>query len=187
MDRHSVNHDLLLKVELCCRKLTNELCQLYRQDIFKKEGVWVIRIDDKFEGQRLKNNSSRRLVPIHNKLLELGFIEYISSVQHERIFPALKQERDGYGTAASKWFGRLKSKLGFGRGHDFHSFRHTVATQLKSADISVVIAGELLGHMQNNITYDRYGKSFDINTLKRAVDTLTIDYSPFKESSDYRT
>ncbi|WP_188046929.1 IS66 family transposase [Vibrio vulnificus] len=22
MDRHSVNHDLLLKVELCCRKLT---------------------------------------------------------------------------------------------------------------------------------------------------------------------
>ncbi|MGR5175956.1 site-specific integrase [Vibrio mediterranei] len=165
----------------------NELCQLYTQDIFKKEGVWVIRIDDKFEGQHLKNNNSRRLVPIHNQLLELGFIEYIESVRHERIFPALKQERDGFGTAASKWFGRLKSKLGFGRGHDFHSFRHTVATQLKNADISVVIAGELLGHMQNNITYDRYGKSFDINTLKRAVDTLTIDYSPFKESSDYKT
>ena len=156
----------------------NELCQLYKQDIFKKEGVWVIRIDDKFEGQRLKNNSSRRLVPIHNKLLEIGFIEYVNSVEHGRIFPALKQERDGFGTAASKWFGRLKSKLGFGRGHDFHSFRHTVATQLKNSDISAVIAGELLGHMQNNITYDRYGKSINLSTMEKAINSLDASAIP---------
>ncbi|WP_229602877.1 site-specific integrase [Vibrio parahaemolyticus] len=152
----------------------NELCQLYRQDIFKKEGVWVIRIDNKFEGQRLKNSSSRRVIPIHEKLLELGFIDYINSVQHERIFPALKQERDGFGTAASKWFGRFKSKLGFERGHDFHSFRHTVATQLKNADVSPIVAGELLGHSQNNITYDRYGKSIEISILKRAIATISL-------------
>lgn len=152
----------------------NELCQLYRQDICNKEGVWVIKIDDKLEGQRLKNNSSRRLIPIHNKLLELGFIDFINSVQHERIFPALKQERDGFGTAASKWFGRFKSKLGFERGHDFHSFRHTVATQLKNAEISYVLAGELLGHTQNNITYDRYGKSICIKKLKQTVNTIFL-------------
>lgn len=156
----------------------NELCQLYKQDIFKKEGVWVIRIDDKFEGQRLKNSSSRRLVPIHNKLLELGFIEYINNLKDERIFPDLKQERDGFGTAASKWFGRLKSKLGFGRGHDFHSFRHTVATQLKNSDISAVIAGELLGHMQNNITYDRYGKSINLSTMEKAINSLDASAIP---------
>ncbi|HCG6537996.1 TPA: site-specific integrase [Vibrio parahaemolyticus] len=150
----------------------NELCQLYKQDILKQDGIWVIRIDDKLDGQRVKNSSSRRLVPIHNKLLELGFIEYVNSVEHERIFPALNQERDGFGTAASKWFGRLKTKLGFGRGHDFHSFRHTVATQLKNADVSVVIAGELLGHMQNNITYDRYGKSINLSTMQKALNSL---------------
>ncbi|MFA0672542.1 site-specific integrase [Vibrio splendidus] len=153
----------------------NELCQLYREDIFKQNGTWVIRIDDKLAGQRLKNNSSRRLVPIHSKLLDLGFIEYINSVQHERIFPALKQERDGYGTAASKWFGRLKTKLGFNRGHDFHSFRHTVATQLKNADVSAVIAGEILGHTQNNITYDRYGKSLDIHLLSQTINILSLE------------
>ncbi|MDK9425245.1 site-specific integrase [Vibrio parahaemolyticus] len=152
----------------------NELCQLYRQDIYKKDGIWVIKVDDKLEGQRLKNNTSRRLIPIHKKLLELGFIEYVNSVQHERVFPALKEERDGFGAAASKWFGRFKTKLGFGRGHDFHSFRHTVATQLKNADISPVIAGELLGHAQNNITYDRYGKSVDIHKLKKIIDMLNL-------------
>lgn len=150
----------------------NELCQLYRQDIFKQDEIWVIRIDDKLQGQHLKNNSSRRLIPIHSKLLDLGFIEYINSVQHERLFPSLKLERDGYGTAASKWFGRLKSKQGFERGYDFHSFRHTVATQLKNADVSAVIAGELLGHMQNNITYDRYGKSINLSTMSKAVEFI---------------
>ncbi|EMK3394902.1 site-specific integrase [Vibrio parahaemolyticus] len=155
----------------------NELCQLYKQDIYKQNGVWVIRIDDKLDGQRLKNNSSRRLIPIHDKLLALGFIEYISSVQHERVFPALKEERDGFGTAASKWFGRFKSKLGFERGHDFHSFRHTVATQLKHAEVSSVLAGELLGHSQNNITYDRYGKGMNLEKLKQAIDVIAIKNS----------
>lgn len=152
----------------------NELCQLYRQDIFIKEGIWVMRVDDRHKGQRLKNTSSRRVLPIHEKLLELGFIDYINSVQHERVFPALKAERDGFGTAASKWFGRFKSKLGFERGYDFHSFRHTVATQLKNADVSAILAGELLGHSQNNITYDRYGKSLDIPILQETINLIKI-------------
>lgn len=154
----------------------NELCQLYKQDIFKQDDIWVIRIDDKLEGQRLKNNSSRRTIPIHDKLLELGFIDYVKSIQHERIFPVLKHERDGYGTAASKWFGRFKKSLGFERGYDFHSFRHTVATQLKNRNVSPVIAAELLGHIQNNITYDRYGKSIDISTLRAAIMEIEVKF-----------
>ncbi|MGD6737256.1 site-specific integrase [Photobacterium leiognathi subsp. mandapamensis] len=153
----------------------NELCQLYRQDIYKLDGIWVIKIDDKFEGQRLKNNSSRRLVPIHSKLLELGFIDFVKKIQHERIFPELKQERDGFGTAASKWFGRFKTKLGFQRGYDFHSFRHTVATQFKNSDVSSVEAAELLGHGQNNITYDRYGKAICTLKLARTIEKLVFE------------
>ncbi len=94
------------------------------------------------------------------------------SVQHERIFPELKESRDGFGTAASKWFGRFKSKQGFGRGHDFHSFRHTVATQFKRHQVSHIVAGELLGHTQNNITYDRYGKGLDALQLKEVINMI---------------
>lgn len=96
----------------------------------------------------------------------------MKSVKHSRIFPELKDSRDGFGSAASKWFGRFKLKLGFGKGHDFHSFRHTFATELKNADISSVIAGELLGHAQQNITYDRYGKTIHITKLKLVIDKL---------------
>ncbi|EJG0691659.1 site-specific integrase [Vibrio parahaemolyticus] len=152
----------------------NELCQLYRKDIYQSDGIWVIHIDDRFEGQRLKNQTSRRIVPIHDQLLNLGFIEFVQSVQHERVFPELKASRDGFGSAASKWFGRFKSAQGFGRGHDFHSFRHTVATQFKRQQISHIVAGELLGHAQNNITYDRYGKGLDVNQLKEVIHMIDV-------------
>ncbi|EMD1176060.1 tyrosine-type recombinase/integrase [Vibrio harveyi] len=152
----------------------NELCQLYKADVHQVNGVWAIQIDDKYEGQKLKNLTSRRIVPIHNQLLSLGFIEYVKSVQHERVFPELKESRDGFGTAASKWFGRFKSKLGFGKGHDFHSFRHTVATQFKRQSISHIVAGELLGHAQNSITYDRYGKGLDVNQLQEIINMIDV-------------
>ncbi|HHP0462544.1 TPA: tyrosine-type recombinase/integrase [Vibrio harveyi] len=153
----------------------NELCQLYKTDIYQEGGHWVISIDDSYAGQRLKNNFSRRVIPLHPKLIKLGFIDYLSSVQHERLFPELKLERDGYGTSASKWFGRFKTKLGFGKGYDFHSLRHTVATQLKNHDVSPIVAGEILGHSQNNITYDRYGKSINLNKLLQAISVLEVD------------
>lgn len=163
----------------------NELCQLYRKDIYKSDGIWVIHIDDRFEGQKLKNQTSRRIVPIHDQLISHGFIEFVQSVQHERVFPELKESRDGFGSAASKWFGRLKSKLGFGKGHDFHSFRHTVATQFKKHQISHIVAGELLGHAQNNITYDRYGKGLETHQLREVINL--IDPNPTKNAHIIRS
>ncbi|MGR5267135.1 tyrosine-type recombinase/integrase [Vibrio astriarenae] len=155
----------------------NELCQLYKTDIYQQGGIWVIQIDDNYEGQKLKSLTSRRIIPVHRQLLELGFIDYLSSFEHERVFPELKNSRDGFGSAASKWYGRFKTKLGFGRGHDFHSFRHTVATQLKREQVSHVTAGSILGHASNNITYDRYGKELSVSHLHEVINLIQpIDY-----------
>jgi integrase len=154
----------------------NELCQLYKTDVYQQDNIWVIQIDDRFKGQKIKNTFSRRIVPIHSKLIELGFIEYIQSLSYERIFPELKNTRDGFGSAASKWFGRFKTKLNFNKGHDFHSFRHTVATEFKKLDISFIVAGEILGHAHNNITYDRYGKRIDIKQLNEVINMLDIPF-----------
>ncbi|ENP8456747.1 tyrosine-type recombinase/integrase [Photobacterium damselae] len=154
----------------------NELYQLYKADVIQVDEVWAIQIDDRFEGQKLKNNFSRRIIPLHEKIIELGFIDYIQKVKGERIFPELKNTRDGYGSAASKWFARHKTKLSFGRGYDFHSFRHTVATQLKQKSVSPIVAAEILGHAQNNITYDRYGKNMRIQELANTINFLCANF-----------
>ncbi|WP_241910278.1 site-specific integrase [Vibrio splendidus] len=163
----------------------NELCQLYKADIYRKEGIWVLQIDDRFEGQKLKNLTSRRIVPIHQQLIDIGFIDFVTSVKHDRLFTELKYSRDGFGSAASKWFGRFKTRLGFAKGHDFHSFRHTVATQLKQQQVSHIAAGAILGHAQNNITYDRYGKELNIEQVMTVVNL--IDPLPLDKVQNYST
>jgi integrase len=70
----------------------NEICQLYLSDIKSVNGIDCIHIQSAHEDQRLKNPSSERLVPIHSRLIELGFIEYVSnqrSTGHLRLFPEL--------------------------------------------------------------------------------------------------
>ncbi|WP_279151333.1 site-specific integrase [Photobacterium iliopiscarium] len=150
----------------------NELCQLYKEDIYLINNIWVIKIDDRLQGQKLKNQHSRRIIPIHNKLIELGFIQYIESIDNVRIFPELKTSRDGFSGAASKWYSRFKTKLGYSKGYDFHSFRHTVATQFKQNDISIISASEILGHAQNSITYDRYGKEIALITAVNVINVI---------------
>lgn len=154
----------------------NELCQLYKDNIFIHEGIWCIQITDGHEGQKIKNQNSRRIIPLHSKLIELGFIKHINSIEGPRVFPDLLLKRDGYGTSASKWFARFKTKLGFQKGHDFHSFRHTVANELKQAGIPQERAAALLGHSQQGITYDRYGKDISPKLLVETIETIPASH-----------
>ncbi|CAK3251597.1 Site-specific integrase [Vibrio crassostreae] len=143
----------------------NELCQLYVCDIVQVDNLWVIDINDSQPQQRLKNPNSRRRVPIHPALIKLGFIDFIKALKSPRVFPELKYERDGYGTSASKWYGRYKKLFGFGRGLDFHSFRHTFATELKQLLVPQTVVSELIGHCHGSITFDRYGKDLTLPSL----------------------
>ena len=153
----------------------NELCQLYVEDVKCIDGDWCLSINDMHTDKKLKNNQSKRTIPLHPKLLDLGFIRYVESQSSTRVFPELKLSRDGYGSTPSKWFGRFKTTLGFDKGHDFHSFRHTVATELKNALVPHEVAASLLGHLLNNITYDRYGKEHNLVLLKEAINSLPTE------------
>jgi integrase len=70
----------------------NELCQLHCCDV---QAGGVISFNDDTPDKRLKNEPSRRLVPIHSELIRLGFLEFCD---HEgRVFEELTyNSRDGY-------------------------------------------------------------------------------------------
>ncbi len=162
----------------------NELCQLYVTDIQEVDDIWCIHINDAHQDKRLKNLGSRRFVPIHSALIDLGFLKYVSDLKSNRVFPELKLERDGYGTAASKWYGRFKSKLGFSKGLDFHSFRHTFTNDLKQELTPQLITAQLLGHNNQSVTYDRYGKDLNIKILKESLELISKDCINFVKNDN---
>ena len=169
----------------------NELCQLYKSDVYQDvaSGVWVIDINENKEDQKLKKPSHKRIVPIHKKLIDLGFIEFTESVQAERLFEDLPYLRDGYGDKFSKWFNRTyRKRCNVGQLPDekknFHSFRHTVITQLRNIhNIDKSVTAKLVGQQPNDQNEtDRYTKKLDIVENQKIVNKLkfTVNFNKIR-------
>jgi integrase len=159
----------------------NELCQLQRKDIAKVEGYWCISITDGGNNQILKSVSSKRVIPIHKKLLDLGFIDYVSStgsVPNSMIFPDLKLLNERYSHTPSRWFSNIKNRvLDDSDRKSFHSFRHTFVdylyNKLKLQGNPLVKA--LLGHSDSEITSGVYGSSFEIEDLNQIIQSVDFE------------
>ena len=148
----------------------NELCQLYLNDIQKHDDIWIIDINNNSEDKRIKSKASKRQIPVHPTLLNIGFVTHIEKLKEKgetRLFPELKKRRDGYGQDASKWFRRLRLELGITE-KDFHSFRHTFAANLRNNGARFEDISDILGH-SNSTTTARYTKGISIRKAYQCI------------------
>jgi integrase len=139
-----------------------ELAQLYVDDVSERDGDWFISIAQNRPGQRLKNLQSERMVPVHNRLIAAGFLEYVEDARRAglvRLFPGLNwQAANGPGDQVSDWFNRtLRKQIGIqGWELTFHSFRHCFATFASRSQVRDILIEELLGHDTGHSTLNTY-------------------------------
>ncbi len=156
-----------------------ELCQLYLSDINLSADIPYIDISDEHPHQHLKNNSSRRQVPIHAELFELGFDKLICDKQANnctRLFDYLIPQRQKLGHKPSIWFGKYKRAQGItDRKKVFHSFRHTIVANLIKTKAPAYELKSLLGHQHGSITFDLYGsEEIDIEPINEMLNKLSF-------------
>lgn len=164
----------------------NEIAQLYVNDIQEEEGIYFFRVDKVNPNQKLKNLRSRRIVPIHSKLIELGFLKYVEKLKEEnqeRVFPQLFHTANkGYGQAFSKKFNNMnfkkewisKEKLEDKKIKvDFHSFRHTFSTRI-AGKIEDSMVDKLMGHAGSSENKKRYTHA-EPKFLKECIEKLDIE------------
>ncbi len=152
-----------------------EFAQLSRSDVKKEGGVHYFDIQDELEGNHLKNKQSSRRVPVHPKLMEWGFLEYVKEVApnpEDRLFPKL--ERSGpdkkFGTNFSKWFTRFRKNIDvYEKGLDYHSFRHGVVTKLYNASVDDAVVIQLAGHEGQGTSKKTYLKDLSIKLLHDGI------------------
>ena len=112
----------------------------------------------------MKTQSSRRIVPIHDLLIDLGFVDFIKLLkkdpERKRIFEELQYREGTYSRSISRfWNRRYLELLGIkNEKNGFHSLRHTVIDHLKQQGVEPHFINELVGHSQGNIDLDRCGK-----------------------------
>ncbi|EKT4529846.1 tyrosine-type recombinase/integrase [Pseudomonas putida] len=132
-----------------------EIHQLTGSDIYKVDGQgtgdgqWVMDINDK-DGKTLKNSFSRRIVPLLG--IPEDHLEKLSQTQG-RLFT---QSKSGFDQLINQM---IRDVLGTktGEGLSFHSLRHSMASDLKAAGVSVGIAQAILGHSSGSLAFDLYG------------------------------
>ena len=185
----------------------NEIASLYLDNVRQIGGNhrgkrWCIDVLEETNrpNKRLKNLSSRRIVPIHDTILELGFLDYLNlikkvpvgenNLERTRVFEELTYQDGTYARSVSRfWNFRYLPLLGLKKNTlNLHSLRHTCIDNLKQIGVEPHFISELVGHSQGSITLDRYGKNYNPDILynkcvkkivyetsqKRGVDFLSL-------------
>ena len=167
----------------------NELCQLLKTDIGNHEGVPTISIlIDEEEKKRLKTSASRRIIPIHSTLIECGFLQYVADAKSGRIFPELPEDParlGNFGAKASEQFTAYRRKQGVGKTTErsnkaFHSFRSTLISALRKAEVPGDRRRRLAGHEASDVHDRNYHGGdvltmFNFQTLKADIEKARFD------------
>lgn len=123
-----------------------EIASLDLKQITVEKNVAIIDILDG------KTVNAVRKVPLHNSLLELGFLDYVQSIReagYTKLFPHLIDGKNGYKKNMCRMFGQYLDKPEVNIVHPlkvFHSLRHTVVTKLTDAGVNDGLKRALVGH-----------------------------------------
>jgi len=129
-----------------------EIAKLKTADVREIDGVWCFNV------YATKTDAGNRVIPIHPRLIELGFLDFRLGQHHERLWPELQQGSEGkFSQRFCQWWVGFRRHIGLDReGLVFHSFRHTFAAALQQAGVQEAMVALLMGHRHQNITFGRY-------------------------------
>jgi integrase len=158
-----------------------EICQLTVNDIrdVSANGATVTVIDiHNGENNRLKNESSVRLVPVHSELVRAGLLRYRDSLPKDSpLFPGLTR-RESKGGKIGARMGELfrKQLIGLGikrKGLCFHSLRHTVSSRLEEAGVLETDTARVLGHTISGMSYGVYSTGPGLKRLAAVIEEIS--------------
>lgn len=136
-------------------------------------------VEDGAGPKHVKGVDSIRLVPVHRKLIELGFLRYrdaLLAAGETQLFPDLKENTVGKRTKeASQRLNRIIDRaVGTDRRLVFHSLRHAFKAKGNDAGLTDRTLDQICGHAPTS-TGSRYGSEPRVRTIHRELHT--IDFS----------
>lgn len=158
-----------------------EICQLQIRDVVSQDGILCVRITEDGENQSIKTDNAKRLVPVHSRLIALGFQRFVDmrisqgATQLFSCTPTGKYKE--WAKNFERRFNRYLAKLGMvaGQRPTAYGFRHTVIDELQRLDIPEHVVADLVGHSKKGFTFRHYGKATQLSRLKDVIEKLNFD------------
>lgn len=133
-----------------------EVAQLRIEDVQRVNGSWCLRICDLGDEQNVKTIGSFRRVPLHETLIQLGFLKYVAEQARagaDRVFPSLSNHNTNriWSNSLGKWWNRYIDGIGLSDPRlDYHSSRYTFRQQCSLCGIENETRDALTGHWVSN-------------------------------------
>jgi integrase len=184
----------------------NEFCQLRTNDLVvhnNRPHLSILCLEDedaegtegpkkkKEHERRVKSPAGRRLIPVHNKLIELGFLEFIESRRgrggsHGQLFREIKPDKYGYFSGAvSKALNLLIKNAGAASPlRSVYSFRHNFSDVCDAAQMPERTKNKLMGHQLEGAP-GVYGNSLPEPHESEWIDKVTyagVDFSSYRQN-----
>ena len=139
-----------------------EICELEKKDVKRLKKFFVMKVrPEARRGRTVKTKSRIRDVPVHPKLVEFGFLDYVAGLADGPLFPDLCDGANNPSAAFGKWFGHFRLSVGVDRESEpkvsFHSFRHTFREGCRDCDIPDHAAKRIGGWKLGSDDQSRYG------------------------------
>lgn len=155
----------------------NEIVQMDITDLRLEGDIWAFDITDEGDGQSLKTITSKRLLPVHPQLIELGLLDYRDGLVARgatSLFQDVPVGRNGRRSeAAGRWFRKFLQRIGVkskepGKLGGSHRWRHTLTDELRRVDVDTYNISATLGHRINIARMtSEYGRAMDMSLSKR--------------------
>lgn len=156
-----------------------EIAQLTIDDTRQEAGRHYLDINDDGPRKFLKTPGSKRRVPVHPKLIELGWLDYVASIKvqgHTELFAHVKSGTGKRTAAFSKWVNKyLRTRCGITDPRKvFHSFRHTFKDACREAGLPRDVHNALTGHTSGGVD-EGYGLGFSVRVLGEAMESVNYE------------
>ncbi|GBR69159.1 DUF6538 domain-containing protein [Gluconobacter kanchanaburiensis] len=164
-----------------------EICHLRTEDLQTIDGIPCFVIQPHTDsGWSPKTDVGTRIVPVHSKLIEAGLLILKDTTDGPYLIPSLNMSKDGVrGTIFGRSFSTMKTRLGLPAEITFHSFRHSVSTQLRnaSADIREIWIDRLLGHEATHKSQgtSTYLSGITTTNLRQTVEAISYPDDIFRK------
>ncbi len=143
-----------------------EIAQLSAQEsIVTVDGVECLKVK---EDAKTKAGSGR-LVPIANSLAVRVSLQQLPTPPAPKLDKKTNKLVPYEAQDVGKRFGRLKTKLGYGKQHVFHSIRKTAATVFEQAGVPEGVTADIIGHEKQTMTYGLYSGGTSVKQRHEAI------------------
>jgi len=158
----------------------DEIAQLGLDDISEEQGISYLRVTNEGQDQSVKNDGSKRRIPLHSSVLQLRFLSYVEEMRKAkapRLFPQLTKGANGFGDAVGKYFARLLTKLGLtDKSLVLHSLRKSAITKLHEAGVPEKHVQILTGHTSSTVHESYIARDMvALSVLRDALEKLRYD------------